>query len=165
MTFEKHPESPAWMIGPEVTDARGAPPPSPQEGMLSLFGAAPGDWDHRVYLVPARTLIEEVVEFFEVGTKGALAHGWDERDTMDLVADKLTAVDALVPGSIELADSGALRFRFWRAVTSDDLDKFEELYRGVDELQAGLELYLNGASGASPFEEIRDTGVLQLRWV
>jgi hypothetical protein len=147
-----------------VSDPRGQPPASPLEGMISLYGAAPGDWEHRLYLVPARTLVEDLVEFFEVGTGGAARHGWDERDTIDLVSRTLPEVDAIVPGSIELASASALRFRFARRLRLDELDAIEAVYHRHDELQAGLEHYVNGSSGDSLLAEVRETGVLKLWW-
>lgn len=166
MDFHDHPDRPGWKVGPEVADTRRQPPASPVVGMRCLFGAAPGDWEHRLYLVPDDATIEDLVEFFEVGTEGALRHGWDERDTMDLVADKLSEINAIVPGTIERASSSALRFRFWRRLRLDELQGIEALFlaRGVDEYQAGLALYIDGPSGDSLLAEARETGVLDLRW-
>lgn len=164
MQFEDHPARPGWKVGEEVEDV-GIPPPEPAvEGMLCLFGMAPGDWQHRVYLIPQRTGIGEIVEFFEVGSRGAVAHGWDEYETMDVVSETLLTVDAVVPGSVELADAGCLRFRFWRRITDQELEQIEDCYRRVDVLQAGLEGYVDGRSGDSLLAEVQVTGHLKLWW-
>ena len=162
--FAPAPDHPGWLVGPEVAETTGPPPTSPVAGMLSLYGMAPGDWDYRLYLVPQNIHLAEIVEGFEVGSRGALRHGWHERDTIDLVAEQLTGVDAVVPGSIERADPGSLRFRFWRRLTQQELDQIEDLYRKVDPLQAGLEGYADGTTGGSLLDEMREAACLKLWW-
>jgi hypothetical protein len=164
MPFEDHPDRPGWKFGEEVPDTRGRPPDSPLAGMRCLFGAAPGDWEHRLYLVPEGTPVENLVEFFEAGSHWALRSGYDERDTTDLVGRTLSEVAAIVPGRVELAGPAALRFRFARRLRLEELEQIESVYHRVDELQAGLEIYVNGTSGDSILADIRESGVLQLWW-
>lgn len=164
MTFLDLPDHPGWKVGDEVSDIRGRPPASPLADMVSLFGQAPGDWEPRLYLIPSRTHLAEIVEHFEVGSHGALRFGWDERDTTDLVSDTLSGVEAIVPGSIEFASPHALRFRFARRLRQDEVDQIESVYERCDELQAGLDHYVNGWSGESLLHELLDTGLLHLRW-
>ncbi len=164
MDFEAYPKHPGWKVGNEAPNIRDPLPDSPEDEMICLYGSAPGDWEHRLYLVPANTRIDEIVEFFEVGTHDAIARHWEERDCMDLVIGTLTEVHGIVPGSIQLADSGALLFRFWRRLRLDELEEIEAAYGKVDEFKAGLEGYLNGASGDSILAEVRETGALRLWW-
>jgi hypothetical protein len=164
MNLEDHPGHPGWKQSEELQDIRDLPT-SPEEGMRCFYGAARGDWDHRLFLVPINTRIDEIVDFFEVGTHNALAHGWEERETMDLINQTLTEVDEIVPGSIELATVSSLHFRFWRQLRLDELEEIETVYQKVDEYQAGLEDYINGLTGGSILAEVRETGVLKLRWV
>lgn len=161
--LQDHPERAGWKVGNEV-DLREPLPEAPDGTTRYLYGNAPDDWQHRLYLIPAETSIEDIVEFFEAGTHRAIMHGWDERDTIDLVVHTLTEVDAIVPGSIELASSDEVRFRFWRRLRLDELEQIEGVYRKVDDYQAGLEDYVNGGTGDSLLAEIRETGVLRLRW-
>lgn len=161
--FEDHPEYPGWKRSEELHDIRDLPE-SPDKELRCFFGAAPGDWEHRLYLVPLDTRIDEVIDFFEVGTHNAVTHGWDERDTMDLIIGTLTEVDAIVPGSIVLASASALHFQFWRQLRIDELEEIEAVYRKGDDYQAGLEYYINGLTGGSILAEVRETGVLKLCW-
>ncbi len=133
--------------------------------MRTIYGCAPGDWEIRLYLVPVTTPHDEIIEFFEVGTTSALRHGWDERETLDLVTSTLTRISEIVPGSIELATPSALRFRFWRRMRTDELEEIEEVYRKVDDYQAGLERYINqGLSGSSLLHDVGESGILHLLW-
>ena len=83
---------------------------------------------------------------------------------MDLINKTLTEIDEIVPGSIELATVSALHFRFWRQLRLDELEEIETVYQKVDDYQAGLEDYINGLTGGSILAEVRETGVLKLRW-
>ena len=164
MPFQPHPQRPEWKIG-EKADPRDPPPEVPGDDMRVLYGCAPEDWELRLYLVPAATPHHEIIEFFEVGTAAAIRHGWDEHETLDLVTSTLTRISEVVPGSIELASPSALRFRFWRRMRTDELEEIEEVYRKVDDYQAGLERYLNqGLSGSSLLHDVGESGVLRLLW-
>lgn len=164
MELSAHPDRPDFLVGPEVLDTRDRPPPPTEAERVALYGLAPGDWELRLYHIPARTSVEELIEFFEVGTHGAVAQGWDERDTMDLVGRALYEVAAIVPGQIELASPAALRFRFARRLRQDELEDIEAVYHRVDELQAGLLPYLDGWSGESLLAPLLEAAVLELRW-
>ena len=163
MQFEPHPLRPDWKIGAEV-DTRDPPPASPEDRMKCLFGAGPGDWEPRLYLVPEQTPHVEVMEFFEVGTFNAVRHGWDETETTDLVSNTVASIHSIVPGTIELATSSELRLRFWRQIRLDELEDMEAVYKKVDDYQAGLERYLNGITGNSILSDVRETGQLHLIW-
>ena len=165
MTFQPHPQRPDWKVGDEA-DPRDPPPEAPEDDMRALYGCAPGDWEPRLYLVPTATPHTEIIEFFEVGTASAVRHGWGERDTLDLVTSTLNRISEVVPGSIELATSSKLRFRFWRQMRTDELEEIERIYRNVDDYQAGLERYINqGLSGSSLLHDVGETGVLHLLWL
>ena len=163
MEFEPHPLQPAWLVGGEV-DTRDPPPECDEDGLRALYGMAPGDWDPRLFLVPNDTPHFELIEFFEVGTWHSVRHGWDERDTIDLVINTITQIDAIVPGSIEMATPTELRFRFWRRMRIDELEDIEAVYKKVDDYQAGLELYINSLSGASILHDVQQDGLLRLTW-
>ncbi len=166
MKYLPCPQHPGWLIGPEA-DTRDPPPKPPHEGLRGLYGCAPGDWAPRLYLIPENTPHEDLIEFFEVGTASAIRHGWDERDTLDLITSTLTSIDAIIPGSIELATSSRLRFRFWRRMRQDELEEIERVYASgkIDDYQAGLEHYIQkGLSGASILHDVCESGVLHLRW-
>ena len=164
MPLQPHPQRREWMIGDEV-DLRDPPPVDTPGGMRGLYGQSPDDWAPRLYLVPTETPIEEIIEFFEVGTSCSIRHGWPERDTLDLVTSTLSRVNDVTPGSIEMATPSELRFRFWRRLRIDELEEIEGVYRKVDEYQAGLERYVSqGLSGASLLHDVGETGVLNLLW-
>ena len=164
MPLQPHPQRPEWMIGNEA-DLRDPPPVDIPEGTRGLYGQSPDDWSPRLYLVPAETPIEEIIEFFEVGTSCSIRHGWAERDTLDLVTSTLSRVNDITPGSIAMATPSELRFRFWRRLRVDELEEIEGVYRKVDEYQAGLERYIShGLSGASLLHDVGETGVLNLLW-
>lgn len=166
MELSSHPLRPDWKVGGEV-DVRDAPPELPDQSLRCLYGIGPDDWEPRLYAVPLKTPHHEIIEFFEVGTHNAIGHGWDELETMDLVTSTLNQIDSIVPGSIELASSSELRFRFWRKLRIDEIEEMEDVYRGrkVDDYQAGLERYINsGLSGSSILHDVMDSGLLHLRW-
>ncbi len=166
MTYQPSTHHPAWLVGAEA-DTRDPPPKSPREGLRSLFGRAPGDWETRLYLVPEETPLEDLIEVFEVGTATAIRHGWDERETLDLVISTLTSIHEIIPGSIELATSNRLRFRFWRRMRLDELEEIEGVYASgkIDDYQAGLGHYINhGLSGSSLLHDVLASGVLHLEW-
>ncbi len=164
MPLQPHPQRPSWMVGEEV-DLRDPPPGDLSGSMQALHGQSRDDWAPRLYLIPKETPLEEIIEFFEVGTSSAIRHGWAERDTLDLVNSTITRINEIVPGSIEMAAPSELRFRFWRRLRTDELEEIEDVYRKVDEYQAGLERYISqGLSGASLLHDVGETGTLNLLW-
>ena len=166
MTYLPCLQRPGWLVGAEA-DTRDPPPESTHAGLRALYGCAPGDWKPRLYLVPENTAHGDLIDFFEVGSASAVRHGWDQRETLDLIASTLNSVTEIIPGSIELATSGRLRFRFWRHMRLDELEEIERVYASgrIDDYQAGLELYLhNGLSGSSLLHDVRESGLLHLQW-
>ena len=164
MSTEPHDQRPRWKVGGEMLP-RDPFPEDIEPGMEAICGCGPGDWSHRLYLVPKETPFEEIIEFFEVGSASAAQHGWDEREVQDLIVTTLTNVSEIVPGSIEIATPSELLFRFWRCLRNDELEEIEAVYGKTDEYQAGLDRYINhGLSGSSLLHDVGETGVLHLSW-
>ena len=157
-------QRPGWKVGGEI-HPQDPLPDEVESGMEAIRGCAPGDWSCRLYLVPEGTALEDIIEFFEVGSAFAAEHGWDELETRDLINTTLSQVHEIVPGSIEIATASELLFRFWRRLRDDELEEIDAVYGKVDEYQAGLDRYINhGLSGSSLLHDVGETGVLQLSW-
>ena len=115
MNPEPHEQRLEWKVGEDVHPDDPLPTDI-ENGMNAIHGCAPGDWSHRLYLMPIGTPLEDIIEFFEVGYPAALRHGWEEREVTDLIVETLNAINNIVPGSVEMAAPSGLRFRFWRCL-------------------------------------------------
>ena len=164
MNPEPHEQRLEWKVGEDVHPDDPLPTDI-ENGMNAIHGCAPGDWSHRLYLMPIGTPLEDIIEFFEVGYPAALRHGWEEREVTDLIVETLNAINNIVPGSVEMAAPSGLRFRFWRCLRDDELEEIEAIYGKADEYKAGLERYINhGLSGSSLLQDVGESGLLHLAW-
>lgn len=123
------------------------PPESPDPTRIQFYGALDSDHEHRLYVLPAIVSITEIIEAFEVGSHNAFMHGSDPETMKKLVAEQAEQIALILPCRVVFADAAGLRLRFTRQISENELLEIEKLFSGVDEFQAGLEIYLSEWSG------------------
>jgi len=149
MSSENLPEK--WNDGDVLPDEKiySDPPPSNDPSQIQFFGMREGDSGHRLYSVPAKTSVAEIVTEFEVGSHGAMGSGYNVDETVRLVAGKASQIAELIPLRVVFADSAELKLKFERQITSEELAKIEGIFPEEEAMQAGLEHYLSEWDGES----------------
>src|SRR5262249_48036558 len=97
--FTKVPGSPGW-IASSVLLPRGDEwerVESDDPAFMIFYGMGDNPGGDRLYCVPVSTPVSEVVKFFKVGMHGAESYGYDPVETVQLVADNVDKVAALIP--------------------------------------------------------------------
>ena len=156
-----------WSATDTVSDEQiyGSPPNAGDETKVQFYGFLDGDVGYRVYSIPRSTKLATVVEFFQVGSHGAVNNGEDVEATVNLVAEKAEAIAALVPCQVTFADAAGLKLRFTRKITAEEVRQIEELFPEDIQFQAGLERYIAEWDGQSPLlEPLLRENMIHLWW-
>ncbi len=119
----------------------------------------------RIYDVPCDAKLESIINFFEVGSQGAMSYGFNQSEVMKLVAEKASQLCSVLPCVLARANCGALEFRITREVTNDDLDKIEEIFSDCNASEAGAEFYVTGQTeGRHLFQRVQDERTFCFGW-
>lgn len=145
--------------------AYGDPPRSSNAGRHFIYGAIEGDERHRIYDIPAHASFGSIARAFRVGSHGALSYGYDEDETVEMVARKLDVIEGIAPGRVTFADVAGIKVRFTTPISDDDYPLIEALYPESERMQAGLDSYISEWSGQGhPLARLRGSDLLHLWW-
>jgi hypothetical protein len=156
-----------WQAGEFVNrDSIQEGPPQPKDSSrLSLYGLIDDEVRYRIYEMPSDTPLAEIVDFFSVGSHGAMSYGYDATETIRKVAAVVTKVVRIAPARPCFADSAGLMLRFTRRVTETDLQQIEALFPEDEAMQLGLDGYISDWDGESRMlERVMKEGTLHLWW-
>jgi hypothetical protein len=141
------------------------PPRCPSAGKNWIFGLIEGDEHHRIYEIPSSESFGTIARAFRVGSHGALNCGYDEDDTVEMVARKLDVIEGIAPGRVIFADAAGFKVRFLSPISSEDYPLIEALFPENEMMQAGLESYVSEWSGEGhPLAQLRGSDLLHLWW-
>jgi hypothetical protein len=141
------------------------PPLSPNGERNWLIGLIEGDERHRIYDVPACASFGDIARAFRVGSHGANSYGYDESETIEMVAQKLDVNQGIALGRVVFADEAGYKVRFSKPISSDDYILIEALFPEDDAMQAGLESYISEWSGEGhPLAPLCGSDLLHLWW-
>ena len=140
------------------------PPKSADESRQNFYGAM-GDKDYRLYDVPANTSIADIVYTFQVGSHGAQSYGYDTKETVSLVAGKVTEISKIIPCHVIFADSAGLKLKLERDISKEELTKIESLFPEEIAMQAGLDRYISMWDGVSSLmSPVLEENIIHLWW-
>jgi len=155
-----------WKAGEQVNpnELYGLPPESADPGTQFLYGARDNE-GHRIYEIPARAKVADIVHFFEVGGFRAQSYGYDKKQTIDLVAEKATKISEIIPCRAIFADGAGLKLKFERPITDEELSQIEQLFPVEIAMQAGMEVYLSTWDGQSlKLTQVKEENLIQFWW-
>src|SRR4051812_30595910 len=98
----------------------GDPPRSPNAGRILMFGLMEGDEGHRIYDIPVHASFGGIARAFRVGSHGAQSYGYDEDDTVEMIARKLDVIEGIAPGRVTFADAAGFKVRFTTPISGED---------------------------------------------
>jgi hypothetical protein len=141
------------------------PPLPPTPDRLWLVGMREGDESHRLYDVPATASFGDIARAFRVGSHGANSYGFDETETIEMVARKLDVIQGIAPGRVLFADAAGFKVRFSDPVSTDDYLLIEALFPEEEVMQAGLDGYISRWTGEGhPLAPLCGSDLLHLWW-
>ena len=157
----------SWHRGKTIDpkDLRCFPRTSKTHGRVFFHGTRSSQEKYREYDVPKDTPLSDIVRYFQIGSHGAESYGFDVEATVELVAALAEELVEIVPGHVLSASPACLRIRFCYQLDDDDLEDMEEVFDGVDAVQAGLEGYISEWDGQGLlFERAKDENLICLWW-
>jgi hypothetical protein len=141
------------------------PPRCSGTGKNWIVGLAEGDEGHRIYEIPSSASFGAIARAFRVGTHGAQSYGYDEDDTVEMVARKLDVIEGIAPGRVIFADPAGFKVRFVSPISAEDYPLIEALFPEDEMMQAGLESYISEWSGTGhPLSRLCGSDLLHLWW-
>jgi hypothetical protein len=121
----------------------GYPPTSNDKQTVLIFGMSQDDKEHHLYMIPKDTPISDVVQYFKVGSHGASSYGFDSQQTINMVSEKASKIDMIIPCRVVFADAAGLKLKFERNITEPELSYIESLFPEEDAMQCGLDRYIS----------------------
>ncbi len=139
-----------WHAGEivEHSSIYGEPPATTESSEIIIFGMHENDKAHRLYKLPADTPVSDIVTYFKVGSHGANSYGFDIQQTIKLVSEKVSKIDAIIPCRVIFADAAGLKMKFKRQITDIELSKIETLFTMEEAMQTGLDRYISSWDGS-----------------
>ena len=151
------------IIDSQSTHGEPTQPSDPSK--IALHGLLNEDNEYRIYTIPANTPIAKIIEFFSVGSHGAVNNGYSIKETVSKVANTASALACIFPVRCTFADGAGLKLRFLREITDSEINQIEKLFSEGDEIQLGLERYISEWDGQSALlQPIKEEGLIQLWW-
>lgn len=156
LTLQPVPQKAGWFRGPALDweqgkelAARLRTSPAARQFQVLVGLLDDDDQGHHIYVTPPLG-VRELVEAFRVGEHGAMSYDMDATETIERVATRLEAIQAICPFVVTFADSAGLHAEFSRELTESDATKIEDLFPIDDAIKDGLDGYVSEWDGEGP---------------
>jgi hypothetical protein len=156
-----------WFVGDVVENNSiyGDPPTSNDNEMVIFFGMSQDDKAHHLYMIPKNTPISDVVKYFKVGSHGAISYGFDSQQTINMVSEKASKIDMIIPCRVVFADPAGLKLKFERNITESELSNIESMFPEEEAMQSGLDRYISDWDGKGRLlSPVKEENMIQFWW-